>query len=53
MTLTQLRIFLAVAASGHMTRAAAGLGITQSAASAAIAALENQYQVNLFNRVGR
>lgn len=53
MTLTQLRVFLAVAASGHVTRAALTLGITQSAASAAIAALENQYQVKLFNRVGR
>jgi len=53
MTLTQLRIFLAVAASGHVTRAAETLGITQSAASAAIAALENQYQVKLFNRIGR
>ncbi len=40
MTLEQLRIFVAVADRGHVTRAAAALGITQSAASAAIAALE-------------
>tara|TARA_R110000787_G_scaffold19874_17_gene59228 strand:- start:20327 stop:21217 length:891 start_codon:yes stop_codon:yes gene_type:complete len=53
MTLTQLKIFAAVAESGHVTRAAATLGITQSAASAAIAALENLYEVKLFNRVGR
>ena len=53
MTLTQLKIFAAVAESGHVTRAAAALGITQSAASAAIAALENLYEVKLFNRVGR
>jgi DNA-binding transcriptional LysR family regulator len=53
MTLTQLKIFAAVAESGHVTRAAAALGVTQSAASAAIAALENLYEVKLFNRVGR
>ena len=41
MTLTQLKIFVTVAELGHMTRAAEKLGVTQSAASAAIAALEN------------
>jgi DNA-binding transcriptional LysR family regulator len=53
MTLEQLRIFVAVADRGHVTRAAAALGITQSAASAAIAALESRYRSRLFNRVGR
>ena len=53
MTLEQLRIFVAVADRGHVTRAAAALGITQSAASAAIAALETRYRSRLFNRVGR
>ncbi len=53
MTLTQLRIFLTVAEIGHVTRAAERLGLTQSAVSAAIAALENQYEVKLFDRVGR
>lgn len=53
MTLTQLKIFLTVADLGHVTRAAEILGLTQSAVSAAIAALENQYEVKLFNRVGR
>ncbi len=53
MTLTQLKIFIAVAERGHVTRASEHLGITQSAVSAAVAALENQYQVKLFNRVGR
>jgi DNA-binding transcriptional LysR family regulator len=53
MTLDQLRIFVAVADRGHVTRAAAALGITQSAASAAIAALESRYRSRLFNRVGR
>lgn len=53
MTLTQLKIFLTVAEMGHVTRAAETLGLTQSAVSAAIAALENQYEVRLFDRVGR
>ncbi len=53
MTLTQLKIFVAVADLGHVTRAAEALGLTQSAVSAAIAALENQYEVKLFDRVGR
>ncbi len=53
MTLEQLRIFVGVAERGHMTRAAEALGLTQSAVSAAIAALERRYDVRLFNRVGR
>jgi Bacterial regulatory helix-turn-helix protein, lysR family len=53
MTLEQLRIFVAVADRRHMTRAALELGITQSAASAAIAALETRYDAKLFDRVGR
>jgi DNA-binding transcriptional LysR family regulator len=53
MTLEQLRIFVAVADRRHMTRAAGELGITQSAASAAIAALEARYDAKLFDRVGR
>ena len=40
MTLEQLRIFVGVAEREHMTRAAEALNVTQSAASAAIAALE-------------
>ena len=53
MTLDQLRIFAAVAELGHVTRAAESLGLSQSAASAAIAALEARYEVRLFDRVGR
>lgn len=53
MTLEQLRIFVAVAERGNMTRAAEALGVTQSAASAAIAALEARHGVRLFDRVGR
>jgi DNA-binding transcriptional LysR family regulator len=52
-TLEQLRIFVAVAERLHMTQAAAALRITQSAASAAIQALEARLGVSLFNRVGR
>jgi DNA-binding transcriptional LysR family regulator len=53
MTLEQLRIFVAVAEREHMTRAAEALGVVQSAASAAIAALESEHDVQLFHRVGR
>ena len=53
MTLEQLRIFIAVAEREHITAAAKALHITQSAASAAIAALENHHGVRLFHRVGR
>lgn len=53
MTLDQLRIFVAVAERSHMTKAAELLGISQSAASAAIRSLEQQHGVQLFNRVGR
>jgi len=53
MTLDQLRVFVEVAERGHVTRAAETLRMSQSAASAAIAALEALYQVKLFDRVGR
>jgi len=52
-TLEQLRIFVAVATELHMTRAAETLGMTQSAASAAVAALEARHAIKLFDRVGR
>lgn len=53
MTLEQLRVFVEVAERLHMTRAAEALRLTQSAASAAIAALETRHGVRLFDRVGR
>lgn len=53
MTLEQLRIFVAVAERQHVTQAARAINITQSAASAAIAALEGRYGVKLFDRIGR
>jgi DNA-binding transcriptional LysR family regulator len=53
MTLEQLRIFVAVAERQHVTRASADLNLTQSAVSAAVAALEARHGVALFDRVGR
>jgi DNA-binding transcriptional LysR family regulator len=53
MTLEQLRIFIAVAEKQHVTQAARELNLTQSATSAAIAALEARYGIKLFDRVGR
>lgn len=53
MTLEQLRIFAAVAERMHFTQAARDLGLTQSAVSAAVAALEARYGVALFDRIGR
>jgi len=53
MTFEQLRIFVAVAERQHVTRAAEALHMAQSAASAAVAALEARYGVRLFERVGR
>jgi len=53
MTLEQLRIFVAVAEQEHLTRAARDLNLTQSATSAAVAALEARHATRFFNRVGR
>jgi DNA-binding transcriptional LysR family regulator len=53
MTLDQLNIFAAVADRLSMTRAAESLNLTQSAVSAAIAALEGRHRVRLFDRIGR
>jgi DNA-binding transcriptional LysR family regulator len=53
MTLEQIRIFVAVAERQHITRAAKVLNLTQSAVSAAIAALEERHDLKLFDRIGR
>lgn len=53
MTLDQLRVFVAVAESEHMTRAAERLRLTQSTVSGAIQSLEAHHRISLFNRVGR
>lgn len=53
MTFEQLSIFVAVAQREHLTKAAAAIGLTPSAVSASIKALEAFYDVPLFHRVGR
>lgn len=53
MTLEQLRVFVAVAEREHVTKTALAINMTQSAISAAIAALESHYHTRLFDRVGR
>jgi len=53
MTLEQLRIFVAVAEREHLTRGAAAVHLSPSAASTAIRQLEQRYGTPLFNRVGR
>jgi len=52
-TLERLRIFVAVAEREHVTAAARALNLTQSAVSNALAALEAEHDVHLFDRVGR
>lgn len=53
MTLEQLRIFIEVATTQHLTRAAEALNLTPSAVSSSIKALEERHNVVLFNRIGR
>lgn len=53
MTFEQLQVFVAVAEREHLTNAARAIGLTPSAASAAVRALEASYGVALFHRVGR
>jgi DNA-binding transcriptional LysR family regulator len=53
MTFEQLSVFVAVAERQHLTRAAQAIGLTPSAVSASIKALETFYNVELFERVGR
>lgn len=52
-TLRQLQVFLAVAHFENVTRAAEHLSMSQSACSGALKDLESQYDVQLFDRVGK
>jgi DNA-binding transcriptional LysR family regulator len=52
-TLRQLEVFLAVARDESVSRAARALAMSQSAASSALADLERQFDVQLFDRVGK
>jgi DNA-binding transcriptional LysR family regulator len=52
-TLRQLEVFAAVARSESVSRAAEALHMSQSAVSGALADLERQFEVRLFERVGK
>lgn len=52
-TLRQLQVFLAVAHFENVTKAAEYLAMSQSACSGALKDLETQYNIQLFDRVGK
>jgi DNA-binding transcriptional LysR family regulator len=52
-TLRQLEVFLAVAQHESVSRAAEGLAMSQSAVSGALADLERQFDIQLFERRGK
>ncbi|MCB1758917.1 MAG: LysR family transcriptional regulator [Gammaproteobacteria bacterium] len=52
-TLRQLEVFLATAKWENITRAAAELSMSQSAASSALGDLERQFALRFFDRVGK
>ena len=52
-SLRQIEVFVATAQKGNVTQAAAVVGITQSAASMALAEFENQLATRLFDRIGK
>ncbi|RQW25898.1 LysR family transcriptional regulator [Rhodobacteraceae bacterium CH30] len=52
-TLREMEVFAAIATEGSVTRAAAGVALTQSAASQALDKLEASLGMRLFDRVGR
>lgn len=53
MDVVQLKYFVTVAKSGHLTNAAKKLNVAQSALSVSIGRLEREVGVPLFDRVGR
>jgi DNA-binding transcriptional LysR family regulator len=52
-TLRHVEVFVATAQKGNVTQAAAEIGLTQSAASMALADFENQLGTKLFDRIGK
>ena len=52
-TLRQIEVFLATAHFENVTKAAENLSMSQSAASGALKDLEQQFNVRLFDRVGK
>lgn len=52
-TLRQLEVFLATARLENISRAASELAMSQSAASDSLKELENQFDVQLFDRIGK
>lgn len=52
-SLRQLEIFLAIAHHDNITRAAQSLSMSQSAASGALRDLEEQFDIQLFDRIGK
>ena len=52
-TLRQLEIFVSTVRSGSVSGAAESLSMSQSAASSALAGFERQFDVRLFDRVGK
>lgn len=52
-TLRQLEVFLATARFENVSRAAASLSMSQSAASGALRDFERQFDIQLFDRIGK
>ena len=52
-SLRQIEVFLAIAHHENVSRAAEQLSLSQSAASGALKELENQFDVQLFDRIGK
>ncbi len=52
-TFRQLEIFVAICRTGSVSRACESLALSQSAASTALIELEKQFEVQLFDRVGK
>jgi DNA-binding transcriptional LysR family regulator len=52
-TLRQLEVFLTVARMGSVSRAGRELGLSQSATSSSLADLERQFELQLFDRMGK